>query len=153
MAFYCICLCRLKCYCSNGREGELCCVVYARLWLLRKVFSKGSKAVLVGLVVHPEIQSFRADKPVEPPLYQDVLTILLQREPCLFLCYGIRRLKPVVIYTLPPMERKTAMVIGCCITFSNGYWMLYYIQPRTIRRERLQARQRDLNTRIEDLKY
>jgi hypothetical protein len=43
----------------------------------------------------------------------------VQREPCLFLCYGIRRLKPVIIYTLPPLERKTAMVIGRCITFSH----------------------------------
>jgi hypothetical protein len=30
---------------------------------------------------------------------------------------------------------------------------LYYIQPRTIGREKLQARQTDINTRIEDLKY
>jgi hypothetical protein len=28
-----------------------------------------------------------------------------------------------------------------------------YFQPRTIRRERLQARQTDINARIEDLKY
>ena len=119
MAFYCVCLCPLKFYCSDGREVELCCFFYACLWLLRKVFSKDSKAVLVGLVVHPEHQSFRADKPVEPPLDQDVLTILVQREPCLFPCYGIRRLKPVVICTLPPVERKTAVVIGRCITVSH----------------------------------
>ena len=119
MAFYCICLCLLKCYCSNGGEVKLCCVFYACLWLLRKVFSKGSKAVLVGLVVHPEHQSLRADKPVEPPLDEDVLTILMQRETCIFPCYGIRRLKPVVICKLPPVERKTAMVTGRCITVSH----------------------------------
>ena len=117
------------------------CVVYDCLCLLRKVFSKGWKAVLVSLVVHSEQQSFRADRPLEPPLDQHVLTILMQHEPCLFLCCGIRRLKPVIIYTLPPLERKTAIVIGCRITLKRG----------RLEEKGLQARQPDINTRIEDL--
>jgi hypothetical protein len=102
------------------------------------VLSKGSEAVLVGLVVHSEKLSFRADKPVEAPLDQDVLTVLVPREPGLFLRYRISRLKPIVIYTLPPLERKTAVATECCITLSH----------ERLEEEGYRLGNKDINTRI-----
>jgi hypothetical protein len=95
--------------------AEVSASVHAGLCLLRKVLSKGPEAFFVDPVVHSKNKPFRADRPVVPTLGQDILTIRVPLEPWLSLCYRICCLKPVVIYTLLPLEKKIAIVLNAVL--------------------------------------